>query len=67
MNRLCILHRKYNNDLPELLYLLDKYPSIQPQFLKFVEKSILYAKITVSQQNFVSKLSFKNYQCLLFS
>ena len=38
-----------------------KYPSIQPQFLKFVEKLILYAKITVSQQNFVSKLSFKKY------
>ena len=40
MNRLCILHRKYNNDLLELLDLLDKYPSIQPQFLKFLEKFI---------------------------
>ena len=32
---------------------------IQYQFKIFVEKYILYAKITLSQKNFVSKLRFK--------
>ena len=39
---------------------------IQPQFLFLMEKSILYAKITVSKK-IVSKLSFKYYIGLLFS
>ena len=37
------------------------------QFLFLMEKSILYAKITVSQKNFFSKFSFKYYIGLLFS
>ena len=32
---------------------------IQSQFLILMEKSIFYAKITVSQKYFISKLSFK--------
>ena len=39
---------------------------IQPQILFLMEKSILYAKITVSKKN-VSKLSFKYYIGFLFS
>ena len=38
---------------------------IQSQFLFLMEKSILYAKITVSQK-IVSKLSFKYYIGLFF-
>ena len=35
---------------------------IQSQFLFLMEKSILYAKITVSKKKFVSKLSFKYHK-----
>ena len=37
------------------------------QFLFLMEKSILYAKITVSPKTFFLKLSFKYYIGLLFS
>ena len=40
---------------------------IQPQFLFLMEKSILYAKITVSKKKIVSKLSFTSYIGLLIS
>ena len=39
---------------------------IQCQFQFLLEKSILYAKITLSENNFVSKLSFKYSTDLLF-
>ena len=34
---------------------------IQSHFIFLMEKSILYAKLTVSQKKFVPKLSFNNY------
>ena len=43
-----------------------KGTTIQPRFLFLMEKSILYAKITVSKKK-VPKLSFKYYIGLLFS
>ena len=37
------------------------------QFLFLMQKSILYAKIAISQKKFFSKFSFKYYIGLLFS
>ena len=50
-----------------MLVVLFKGISIQSQFLTFEEKSIFYAKITLSQKNFASKHSFKHSASLFFS
>ena len=49
-----------------MLVVLFKGISIQSQFLTFEEKSIFYAKITLSQKNFASKHSFKHSASLFF-
>ena len=51
------------------IYISNPLKVLEPNliFLFLMEKSILYAKVTVSQKKFVSKLSFKYYIGLLFS